>query len=57
MRIPKLPIGQANVCIKKIRTAKAQGCKMLKGWKAMKSAQIETAFNTPVLCIKVRRAA
>lgn len=36
-RIVKLPIGQANVLIKKCRPAKAKGCKMLKGWNAMPS--------------------
>lgn len=57
MRIPKLPIGQKNVRIKKLRTAKAQGCKMLRGPKALKTPQVETPFNTPVLCIILRRAA
>ena len=57
MRIPKLPIGQANILIKKCRPAKAQGAKMLKGWNAMKAPQIETSFNTPTLCITLRKAA
>lgn len=57
MRIPKLPIGQANVIIKKCRPAKAQGAKMLKGWKAMKAPQTEAPFNTPIFCIVLRKAA
>ena len=57
MRIQKLPIGQKNVLIKKCRTAKAQGCQMLKGWDKQKAPRIETAFNPPVICITLRKAA
>ena len=57
MRIPKLPIGKQNLIIKKGRTKMAQGASMLKGWDKQKTARIETAFNTPVLCITLRKAA
>ena len=56
-RIVKLPIGQANVLIKKCRPAKAKGCKMLKGWNAMPSPKQVEAFNTPTICITLRKAA
>lgn len=55
--IVKLPIGQANVIVKKCRPAKAKGCKMLKGWDKMQSAQIETPFNTPQVTIVLRKVA
>lgn len=57
MRLIKLPIGQKNVLIQKIKPAKAQNCKMLKGWDKQKAPQTEAAFNTPVLCIVLRKAA
>lgn len=57
MRLIKLPIGQKNILIQKIKPAKAQNCKMLKGWDKQKAPQTEAAFNTPVLCIVLRKAA
>ena len=57
MRLPKLPIGKSNLIIKKGRTVKAKGSKMLKGWNSMPTLDKPEAFNTPVLCIILRKAA
>ena len=56
-RIPKLPIGQKNVLIKKCPVRKAKGADLLKGWDKQKTAPIETPFNTPSICIVLRKVA
>ncbi len=56
-RIIKLPIGQANVLIKRCPVRKAKGAQLLKGWDKQKAPQIEAPFNAPTLCITLRKAA
>ena len=56
-RIVKLPIGQKNVLIKRCPVRKAKGADLLKGWDKQKTVQNEAPFNTPTLCITLRKAA
>ena len=51
-RVIKLPIGQANVIVKKCRPAKAKGALLKKGWNAMQGPKQVEAFNTPTLIIR-----
>jgi len=54
----KLPIGKANILIKKCPTKSAQGAELKKGYKKLKNRESEvTQFNTPVLCITLRKVA
>lgn len=57
MKTIKLPIGAKNVVIKKIKTAKAKGASIKKGWEGMQGPKQVEAFNRPVLCITLRKVA
>lgn len=53
-RIIKLPIGQGNIPYIKVKAGYADGAKRPR--RAMKQKET-VAFNAPVLCIKLRKAA
>ena len=54
MRIPKLPIGQKNVVIKRLKTGYADGVR--RPSKVKKPVELQ-AFNPPTICIVLRKAA